>query len=364
MEEIQILEAVERYLRNEMSVEERSHFEEIRRSNPELDQLVVEHMIFLGQVNNFSDRKNFKATLHDVHNDLLNEGSIRESRPRAVIRQLWMRNKKVMGMAASIAGLTTLLIAGSVFYVSKKADKQNLLELNRKFESTRRTVDALKQQVESVRAPKAPNNIPLKSGGTGFLIDGKGYLVTNAHVIKGASSIVVQNNKEQEFRARIVHVNEVADIAILKIEDQDFKPVSSLPYGIKRSGAELGEPLFTLGYPRDEIVYNEGYMSAKTGFNGDTISFQIGVSANPGNSGGPVFNRQGEIIGVINTRQEQAQGVVFALSSKNIFYTLQQIKSDSSAEKLRLPSNSPVKGMERTQQIKKIQDCVYMVKSY
>jgi S1-C subfamily serine protease len=117
-------------------------------------------------------------------------------------------------VAASIAGLTTLLLAGSVFYVTKKADNKNLQELSRKFENTRRTVDALKQQVENVRAPKAPDNIPLKSGGTGFLIDSKGYLITNAHVIKGATSIVVQNNKEQEFRASIVHVNTDADIAI------------------------------------------------------------------------------------------------------------------------------------------------------
>jgi hypothetical protein len=54
----------------------------------------------------------------------------------------------------------------------------------------------------------------------------------------------------------------------LKINDEDYKPLNSLPYGIRKSGAELGEPLFTLGYPRDEIVYNEGYMSAKTGLMG------------------------------------------------------------------------------------------------
>jgi serine protease Do len=364
MEEIQILEMVERYLRDEMSPEERNHFEEIRRSNPEIDQLVVENLIFFGQVSNFGDLKNFKSTVTEVHNNLLYTGEIKESNGEAVIRQLWKRNKKVMGVAATIAGLTTLLLAGSVFYVSKKADNKNLQELSRKFESTRRTVDALKQQVENVRAPKAPDNVPLKSGGTGFLIDTKGYLVTNAHVIKGATSIVVQNNKEQEFRASVVHVNVEADIAILKIQDEDYKPLNSLPYGIRKSGAELGEQLFTLGYPRDEIVYNEGYMSAQTGFNGDTISFQIGVSANPGNSGGPVFNRQGEIIGVINTRQEQAQGVVFAISSKNIFRTLQQIGDDSTINKLKLPASSTVKGMDRIQQIKKIQDCVFMVKSY
>lgn len=366
MDRIQILDAIERYLRNEMTGEERTEFEELRASNAEVDQLLVEHSLFLNELDKYGDLKHFRNSLNDVHKNLVAKGAIREVASGAMIRQLWKRHKRVMGVAASIAGITTLIVAGMLGYYSRKASTEVLQQLSKKFENTEKKVNALKQQVESDKAlPKSPAT-PIKSGGTGFLIDIRGFIVTNAHVIENANTVVLQNNKGQEFRAGIVHVNPENDIAILKIDDSDFvSPHPYLPYSFKKNGAELGEQVFTLGYPREEIVYNEGYMSARTGFNGDTLSCQIGVSANPGNSGGPVFNRNGEVIGIINTRQTQAEGVVFALNSENIFNSVDSIgRVDSMAKNIRLPVSSPIKGMDRVQQIRRISDYIYMVKGY
>lgn len=365
MDNIQMLDAVERYIRGEMDSQERVYFEQLRKSNPEVDQLVVEHTLFLNQMEKFGEHKQFKATLHDVHISLNEAGIIKEQAPRAKVLELFRKHKKVWAVAASIAGFTALTIAGMVSYYSRKVNSAELEQLRREIKRdvamvAKNTNDVRKELTES----KIPRNATLLSGGTGFLIDGKGYLVTNAHVVQGATSLVVQNNKRQEFRARTIYVDPVSDLAVIRIVDNDFKPFGSLPYGIRKNAADLGEPLFTLGYPRDEIVYNEGYMSAKTGFKGDTMTCQIGVPANPGNSGGPVFNKNGEIIGIINTRQAQAEGVVFAVTARNIFISLEQVKKDTAFQHIKLPTSSNLKGLERTQQVKKIEDCVFMVKSF
>ena len=277
-----------------------------------------------------------------------------------------------MAVAASIAGITTLFIAALATYYNRQASKKEFLDLGRKLtqevkkQVDTKTTEALKasgvlNQAHDNKVPEGAN--PLM-GGTGFLIDGKGYVVTNAHLLRGANSVLVENNKNQKFHAITIYKDEVTDIAVLKIEDEDYKPFTTLPYSIRKGNVDLGEPLFTLGYPRDEIVYNEGYLSALTGVEGDTLNFQIGVAANPGNSGGPVFNKNGEVIGIIKTRQERLEGVVFALTAANIFRSLEEIKKDTSYQNVKLPTASSLRGLDRPQQIKKIEDCVFMVKSY
>jgi len=187
-------------------------------------------------------------------------------------------------------------------------------------------------------------------------------MITNSHVVKNSRNIFVQNTKGEQFRAFVVKLDVPRDVAIIKIDDDSFKSVSSLPYGIRKTASEIAEPIFTLGFPRDEIVYGEGYLSAKTGYNGDTLSCQIAVAANPGNSGGPVFNHNGEVIGILSAKETETEGAVFAVQSKYIYQVLEELKSSSLYKNVKMPAKSSLSGMDKTQQVKKIQDFVFMVK--
>ncbi len=371
MEERLLLESIERYIRGEMLPEERKFFEELRKSNPGIDQSVVEHTVFLHLMEKYGDRKNVKTTLQEVHNELFESGQIRQTQQTKVVR-LWKKYRKVVAVAASIAGITAITISSITSYYSPRTPNSQLQDL-------RRTVSMLVSQTNSINAKlknsppvKVPVEADFKFGGTGFMIDPKGYIITNAHVIGNSTVVIVQNNKGQEFKTKIIYISPTADLAFLKIVDSDFKASAILPYAISKGNIDLGEAIFTLGYPRDEIVYGEGYLSAKTGYRGDTLACQIAVAANPGNSGGPVLDKNGEVIGVLSNRQLQTQGAVFAIRTKSIYLALDEIrkdsslvnKSDSSLAFIHLPQGSAVRNLDRVQQIKKIQDFVYLVKSY
>lgn len=366
MDDINLLEAVERYIDGQMNPDERVYFEQLRKSNPEIDQLVVEHTFFAQQMNRFAGVKKLKHQLNDIHTDLAEKGQISSPKLKgsAKVIYLFNRYKRTASIAASIAGITALGISVLVSSINPSKPVAEIKELRREINNVKN--HNKEQDQEIARAKQFQNPIPppvsYKTGGTGFLVDAKGYLVTNAHVIENANNIVVQNSKGRDLTVTVVYTDAARDIAILKINDSAFKSSSVLPYSIKRSSTDIAESIYTLGFPRNDMVYGEGYLAAKTGYNGDTLTCQIAIAANPGNSGGPVINRNGEIIGILSTKQTTAEGVVFATQSRYIFNALKELQKDSAYKNIKIPATSLVKNLDRMQQVKKIADFVYMVK--
>ncbi|MCW3090805.1 MAG: serine protease [Ferruginibacter sp.] len=362
MDEILLLEAVERYLKGEMSADEKSFFEDLRKRDPEVDQLVVEHTYFLQGLETFGSTKAFKHSLHEVEAKLRDEGLISEEplKGKAKLVFLWKKYQRNIAVAASIAGFISLLATGVMVSYTKDYNNKNYQILVDQLNKTNREVSKLKSKESGVEITPPKPDVDFRA--TGFLIDGKGYLVTNAHVISKMKNIYIENKKGDFYRAEALYTDKLADLVILKIIDTSFKAVTNLPYSIKKGNSDLGEQFFTLGFPRNEIVYGEGYLSAKSGNDGDSTAYQLTVSANPGNSGGPVINRNGEIIGVLTAKDSKADGVVYAAKSKNILTLLEKLKKmDDKYQVIKTPANSDLKGMDRVQQVKKMEEFVFMV---
>jgi serine protease Do len=127
MEDIKILEAVERYITGQMSPDERVYFEQLRKSNPEVDQMVVEHTFFLQQMNRFDEGRKFRALLNDIHTDLAERGIIQSPKLKgqAKVFYLFKKYKRTTAIAASIAGITALTISALVWQLSPTASKNN-----------------------------------------------------------------------------------------------------------------------------------------------------------------------------------------------------------------------------------------------
>jgi len=365
MDDIKLLEAVEQYINGRMTPDERVYFEGLRKSNPEIDQLVVEHTFFMQQLNRFDDTKKFRSRLNDIHIELAEKGLIKSNRlqGRAKVIYLFNRYKRTAAIAASIAGITALMMSALLWSFSPvKPDEEDIRKLNREISALKNQNKQQNNEINTIKQNISTPVITYKTGGTGFLIDPKGYVVTNAHIIQNANNIVVQNSNGKDLNVTVVFVDIPRDIAILKITDTAFKTTSPIPYSIKKTSADIAEPIYTLGFPRNEIVYGEGYLAANTGFNGDTLTCQIAIAANPGNSGGPVLNRNGEVIGVLSAKQTSAEGVVFATQSKFIYQALNSLQKDTAYQRIKLPVTTSLKGLDKTQQVKKIADFVYMIK--
>lgn len=371
MDETMILDAVERYIRGEMTPDDRVHFENLRKTNPEVDQLVVEHTLFLQQMNRFGEWKKFKSALHETHTNLSAKGAINSDtlKGKSKVIYLWNRYKRVAAIAATIAGITALTVSSMVNVLSPKAPNSQLERLGRKVDDLEKKNRVITSEIKDVkttiRNSKIEPGTTIKGGGTAFMIDGKGYLVTNAHILANGKNVVVEGSKGEQYKAETVKIDAAKDLAILRIKDDDFKPITSLPYGITKSSTSVAERIYTLGYPRNDIVYSEGYLSARTGFEGDTLSCQLGIAVNHGNSGGPVFNKNGEVIGILSTKEKQAEGVAFAIQSKYIYTAIEELKKEDTAYKnLRLSPGSSLRGLAPSSQFDKIQHFVFLVRSY
>mgnify|MGYP003334634272 FL=1 len=155
--------------------------------------------------------------------------------------------------------------------------------------------------------------------GSGFILTGDGFIMTNAHVVDGAQQVIVTLTDKREFVARIVGSDKRTDVAVVKIEATGLPPVKlGDPNRLK-----VGEWVMAIGSPFGlENTVTAGIVSAKGRDTGDYLPFiQTDVAINPGNSGGPLINMRGEVVGInshIYSRSGGFMGISFEIGRAHV----------------------------------------------
>jgi S1-C subfamily serine protease len=364
-------EQIELYLNGELQGEQLIRFEQRLQNEPRLAQELKEQRLLQDSFDLYGKRNQFKLELNAIHQEMETENAHVRTPVfnRYGLRVFWKKHMPTMAVAASVALITVFSSVLVLDYVRSVETKQATY-----YRALKREVDNIKQKQKSISnnpgVTPAPEVRRVSYSATGFVVSSNGYLVTDYHVIEGADSLFIESRTEsrkdlvQRYKVKEVFSDPASDLAILKIIDTSFVSFGSLPYTFKARESDLGESVYTLAFPREDMVYGEGSISSRTGFEGDTTAYQISIPVNPGNSGGPLLDDRGHLIGIIKGKSVAEDGATFAVKSKHLIQLIRSIPKDSLSRPLLLPMSNRMKGLKRPEQIKQIQNLVFNVKVY
>jgi serine protease Do len=182
------------------------------------------------------------------------------------------------------------------------------------------------------------NRRPQRGVGSGFIVDSKGYILTNEHVVEGATRITVGLQSGEKYRGRVIGIDEETDVAVIKIDSAQNLPTVTLG---DSNAAQVGDWVLAIGSPfgLDQTV-TAGIISKKERETPYFTSFQrflqTDAAINRGNSGGPLVNMRGEVIGInsqIATSTGDYNGIGFALPASEARFVYQQIVSQGKVKR-------------------------------
>lgn len=343
----QTYELIEKYIDGIASNDEIEEYERRLAHDRVFANDVHSYLALKKGFSNYAKRELLKKQLNKAHEEMVKTTS--QNNIKSMFKS-W----KPMLAAASMA-----LFFSTITYLFMNTFNQNM--------DQRSHYKALKKDIENVKKSQhqlwatvnaEDTESESMSGGSGIAIDQSGFILTDYHVIQDAKRVFVANKTYGKWSAKVIYTNPKLDIAILKINENTFKKFNSIPYPLYTKKMALGEKVFTLGFPNKDIVFGEGYISSKNGYEGDTLAYQVSIPVNPGNSGGPLFDENGNLVGIVNGKHTENEGAGFATKA---FEIAQNLQSVSDSLQFKLPKYNTLKIKNKTRLIEKIEPFVFSV---
>ena len=340
----------EDYLSGDLNPEQYEKLQHRLANDPAFAAEFQETVSLIQSLEGSGKHKRFRTMLVDISRDQNKPKSIRTI---PLSTHYW----RTAAVAASIAVVTTL----STFWMIRHNEKERSSQysmLKKELENIKRSQNVIINNINETKtdAPVAPASF----SGTGVALTNQGYFLTNYHVVEGADSVYMQNSKGDYYKASLIAFDKNADVAILKVNDKKFRfGKNEPPYTFAPGKNNIGSRVYTLGYPDNEIVYDEGYISGKNGYGGDSLQYFLNMPSKPGHSGAPVMDRSGNIIGIISANNNESNNATYAVSSKVIYSLIKDLPVN-----IKLPTNNSIKGLAREDQVERLQDYTCSVKVY
>jgi S1-C subfamily serine protease len=352
-------ELLDNYANGQLTASELEALEERMRQNSDLRKKVEQHAELIEALRFYNERKTLLKTLNEVHTEVEGERNVVPIQSAGT-----RRFKKYWPISAVAASVALVSILGTLYLTRSLETKQTAYykELRRNVEQIQKSQKIMMKDIAKTKEKE--RTIIGNYAGTGFLISSNGYVATSYHLVKEADSVYIENEKYGTLRAVVVHSYPDNDISILRIDQSAEFPHSSLPFVLSKNEASLAEEVYTLGFPREDVVFGEGSVSALSGYRQNPNAYQVSVPVNPGNSGGPLLNSKGDLIGMISGFQTETSGAAFAIKSTVILDAIKESSLDTLETPLLLPRQNNLKGISRVQQVKRWKDFVFMVRVY
>ncbi|MBK7128228.1 MAG: trypsin-like peptidase domain-containing protein [Crocinitomicaceae bacterium] len=303
------------YYQHEMSAEQRVLFEKELAENSALNQEWNNYKKFIADIKLAAEYDDFTSFIQTLNKKPTAKKSL-------IFKPAFYW--PIVGIAATLAILFTVVNPFSDLKNESTAgnDYQKLVYT----QPTATQADSDDYANESAVSENATDSITLMASakkleihsgdpaGTAFLISNEGYFITAYHVVEHAELPVLQNKDlNLTFETSVIWSDSASDMAILKCHDDLTSHFNPVPFKFIRKNISLGEDVFTLGYPKKDIVYTAGVISSETGYHSDTTTFEVSLPSNPGYSGAPLFTRDGDLAGLITANNSKKQAVTYVL---------------------------------------------------
>lgn len=356
MNEKRFAELTEKYFNGSLSENEKELFDLIINSNEEYRMMFKEYQTMF---DTFSHLK-IKARIQKA---IAGENKKISTITNKTAPSFFANFSKQLSHYSAAAVVSLLVVVGTMFvtgyFTIKKDQVSSYTQLKNNL------IDISKLQTSIInRLPSGTSKIDNYASGTCFPVSTNGYFITSLHLVRNCDNAFISNNEDStRFSARVILKDSLHDIAIIKVTDTLFEEFKSIPFAIANNEVSIGEYVFTLGFSKNDIVFNDGTVSSATGYLEDTTAYQVSIPANPGNSGGPILNSKGEVVGILLAKNIDIDNATFALKSSFIFDLFENLKSDTLEAPVIFKKQS-VKSRDKVQMLKQLQPFIYKLEAY